>query len=189
MSTNNNLSPENIVTELLELLEGRCPKCKAADLHSASLGGEEAISCCECDYIVTRKSLKQRASLPSETSSRQWQPIATAPKDSEVLIAGGRGFYGDYPPSPLVGVVTCTLHNGVWEDEHRDTVYEPLYWMPIPAAPPQSALETERSKASESWKCSICGTSNPTDVDHCRQCEYSRTVMWYGEIVPRDGRR
>lgn len=51
----------NIVAELLALVEGKCPKCGGDDLHSASTGGKEAISCCECEYMVTYESLKARA--------------------------------------------------------------------------------------------------------------------------------
>lgn len=30
-----------------------CPACGSDDLHSASLGGEAAISCCDCVWIAT----------------------------------------------------------------------------------------------------------------------------------------
>lgn len=39
------------------------------------------------------------------------------------------------------------------------------------------------------WRCMICNLLNPGDANHCRQCEYSRTVMRDGKRVPRDGQR
>jgi hypothetical protein len=39
------------------------------------------------------------------------------------------------------------------------------------------------------WRCTICNLLNPADAAHCRQCEYSRTIMCDGKRVPRDGQR
>lgn len=39
------------------------------------------------------------------------------------------------------------------------------------------------------WRCTICNLLNPADATHCRQCEYSRTIMLDGKRVPRDGQR
>lgn len=54
-----------------------------------------------------------------------------------------------------------------------------------PGLQPKAAHETS---AAQPWRCSICNTMNPDDATHCRQCEYSRTVMRDGKRVPRTGR-
>lgn len=35
-----------------------CPACGSGDLHSALLGGEEAISCCDCVWAATIASFQ-----------------------------------------------------------------------------------------------------------------------------------
>lgn len=40
-------------------------------------------------------------------------------------------------------------------------------------------------ETDQTWRCTVCNTVNPGDATHCRQCEYSRTVMRDGKRVPR----
>lgn len=48
-----------------DIAKGVCPKCGQEDsLHSAAIDNEEAVSCTECQYIVSYKDLRDD-SLPS----------------------------------------------------------------------------------------------------------------------------
>lgn len=42
----------------LENCPETCPACGSTDLHSASLNGEDAISCCDCVWIATIASFQ-----------------------------------------------------------------------------------------------------------------------------------
>jgi len=42
----------------LEACPEVCPACWSNDLHSASLNGEDAISCCDCVWIATIASFQ-----------------------------------------------------------------------------------------------------------------------------------
>lgn len=42
---------------LLKVALGECPECGENDLHSAAVGGKEAVSCTECDWIDTYEAL------------------------------------------------------------------------------------------------------------------------------------
>lgn len=44
----------------LELTPDRCPACGSDDLHSASLDGDDAISCGDCEWIATIASFQRR---------------------------------------------------------------------------------------------------------------------------------
>lgn len=46
----------------LELTPEECPACGSTDLHSASLNGEAAISCCDCVWIATIASFQATSS-------------------------------------------------------------------------------------------------------------------------------
>lgn len=39
----------------------QCPACGSTDLHSASLGGEAAVACCDCTWAVTYAYLREQA--------------------------------------------------------------------------------------------------------------------------------
>lgn len=43
------------------------------------------------------------------------------------------------------------------------------------------------TQAVPTWRCTVCNNVNPDDATHCRQCEYSRTVMRDGKRVARSG--
>lgn len=50
---------------LLRATPDRCPECDGDDLHSASLGGEEAIDCGDCDWIATIASFQPKKGKPT----------------------------------------------------------------------------------------------------------------------------
>lgn len=52
----------------------------------------------------------------------------------------------------------------------------------------RTAVAAPETAVATTWRCTICNNVNPDDATHCRQCEYSRTVMRDGKRVPRDGR-
>lgn len=64
---------------------------------------------------------------------REWQPIETAPKDTEVLICGLA--YG----KPYSAV--AKLEDGIWmlfdplDDSYSAESYGHTHWMPLPAPP------------------------------------------------------
>lgn len=39
----------------------QCPACGSDDLHSALIGGEEGVSCCDCTWAVTYAYLREQA--------------------------------------------------------------------------------------------------------------------------------
>lgn len=65
----------------------------------------------------------------------------------------------------------------------------------------QAALDASRAQRAaqetpdapeppeETWNCSICGRSNYVTVTHCEHCDYSRSVLREGRLVPRNGQR
>jgi hypothetical protein len=42
----------------LEHCPETCPACGSGDLHGASIGGEEAIACCDCVWAATIESFQ-----------------------------------------------------------------------------------------------------------------------------------
>lgn len=44
----------------LEHCPTECPACGSDDLHSALVGGEEGISCCDCVWAATIESFQPR---------------------------------------------------------------------------------------------------------------------------------
>lgn len=46
--------------DLMALVEGKCPECGEADLHSASVDAKEGVSCCECEWARSYESLRSR---------------------------------------------------------------------------------------------------------------------------------
>jgi hypothetical protein len=55
------LSDEQEEAQYMALLENcpeECPACGSKDLHTASLGGEAAMSCCDCTWIATIASFQ-----------------------------------------------------------------------------------------------------------------------------------
>ena len=68
----------------------------------------------------------------------EWQPIATAPKNGETIVAM-RNEKGRSAPSFIFwdgadGWVGMTA-----DDEKRLTKFEPTHWMPLPAPPAEAA--------------------------------------------------
>jgi hypothetical protein len=59
-----------------------------------------------------------------------WQPIATAPKDCELLL------YGEYASGALGLVQGAWNHGGAMHMPHwMGGIIRPTHWMPLPAAP------------------------------------------------------
>ena len=54
-----NIEVEELDPDLEEYCPDECPACGSTDLHSASLGGEAAVSCCDCVWIATYASLRE----------------------------------------------------------------------------------------------------------------------------------
>ena len=66
------------------------------------------------------------------TSKPQWQPIETAPKDSEILVWDGKDIwlveteFGMYPKENGCGCCSSSVH------------YEATHWMPLPKPPKET---------------------------------------------------
>ena len=77
------------------------------------------------------------APTPASTEDR-WQPIATAPKDRFVLLAGPSG-YTTIETVFATGRMCSDYHVGRWIDHANDDLadwgFEPTHWMPLPKAP------------------------------------------------------
>ena len=77
------------------------------------------------------------APTPPSTEDR-WQPIATAPKDEFVLLAGPSG-YTTIETVFSTGRMCSDYHVGRWIDHANDDLtdwgFEPTHWMPLPKAP------------------------------------------------------
>ena len=77
------------------------------------------------------------APTPPSTEDR-WQPIATAPKDKFVLLAGPSG-YTTIEIVYATGRMCSDYHVGRWIDHANDDLtdwgFEPTHWMPLPEAP------------------------------------------------------
>ena len=77
------------------------------------------------------------APTPPSTEDR-WQPIATAPKNEFVLLAGPSG-YTTIETVFATGRMCSDYHVGRWIDHANDDLtdwgFEPTHWMPLPKAP------------------------------------------------------
>ena len=71
-------------------------------------------------------------------SEDRWLPIATAPKDRFVLLAGPSG-YTTIETVFATGRMCSDYHVGCWIDHANDDLtdwgFEPTHWMPLPKAP------------------------------------------------------
>ena len=71
-------------------------------------------------------------------SEDRWQPIATAPKNEFVLLAGPSG-YTSIETVFATGRMCSDYHVGRWIDHANDDLtdwgFEPTHWMPLPKAP------------------------------------------------------
>ena len=71
-------------------------------------------------------------------SEDRWLPIATAPKDRFVLLAGPSG-YTTIETVFATGRMCSDYHVGRWIDHANDDLtdwgFEPTHWMPLPKAP------------------------------------------------------
>ena len=71
-------------------------------------------------------------------SEDRWLPIATAPKDRFVLLAGPSG-YTTIETVFATGRMCSDYHVGRWIDHANDDLtdwgFEPTHWMPLPEAP------------------------------------------------------
>jgi hypothetical protein len=62
-----------------------------------------------------------------------WQPITTAPRDGQLVLAFSRlGYHAIVSWRAVVA-----LPDGVWEAEDGSWIDDPTHWMPLPE-PPQS---------------------------------------------------
>ena len=77
------------------------------------------------------------APTPPSTEDR-WQPIATAPKNEFVLLAGPSGSTS-IETVFATGRMCSDYHVGCWIDHANDDLtdwgFEPTHWMPLPKAP------------------------------------------------------
>ena len=78
------------------------------------------------------------ASPTPPVSEDRWLPIATAPKDRFVLLAGPSG-YTTIETVFATGRMCSDYHVGRWIDHANDDLadwgFEPTRWMPLPKAP------------------------------------------------------
>ena len=102
------------------------------------LAGEKALS--EHDFLRMDSAycaMLATAPTPPSTEDR-WQPIATAPKDRFVLLAGPSG-YTTIETVFATGRMCSDYHVGRWIDHANDDLtdwgFEPTHWMPLPKAP------------------------------------------------------
>ena len=92
------------------------------------------------ELIAAAESIGMRfpgASIPPVSEDR-WLPIATAPKDRFVLLAGPSG-YTTIETVFATGRMCSDYHVGRWIDHANDDLtdwgFEPTHWMPLPKAP------------------------------------------------------
>ncbi len=102
------------------------------------LAGEKALS--EHDFLRMDSAycaMLSAAPTPPSTEDR-WQPIATAPKNEFVLLAGPSG-YTTIETVFATGRMCSDYHVGRWIDHANDDLtdwgFEPTHWRPLPKAP------------------------------------------------------
>ena len=108
----------------------------AIAFHNALTDG--SIGQSEVDEIKTGlRAAIAAAPTPPSTEDR-WQPIATAPKNEFVLLAGPSG-YTTIETVFATGRMCSDYHVGRWIDHANDDLtdwgFEPTHWMPLPKAP------------------------------------------------------
>jgi chaperonin cofactor prefoldin len=84
-------------------------------------------------------NVEQQLAAPTPpVSEDRWQPIATAPEDRFVLLAGPSG-YTTIETVFATGRMCSDYHVGRWIDHANDDLtdwgFEPTHWMPLPKAP------------------------------------------------------
>ena len=84
------------------------------------------------------EKLYSHAAPTPPVSEDRWLPIATAPKDRFVLLAGPSG-YTTIETVFATGRMCSDYHVGRWIDHANDDLtdwgFEPTHWMPLPKAP------------------------------------------------------
>ena len=89
------------------------------------------------DLTILYRAILAAAPTPPSTEDR-WQPIATAPKNEFVLLAGPSG-YTTIETVFATGRMCSDYHVGRWIDHANDDLtdwgFEPTHWMPLPKAP------------------------------------------------------
>ena len=89
------------------------------------------------DLTILYRAILAAAPTPPSTEDR-WQPIATAPKNEFVLLAGPSG-YTTIETVFATGRMCSDHHVGRWIDHANDDLadwgFEPTHWMPLPKAP------------------------------------------------------
>jgi len=81
-----------------------------------------------------------RASSPPPPVSPDWQPIETAPIDTNVLVCWIERPH--WRPKTLEKSA-----DGAWENEDGDSYREPSHWMPLPVPPSASGPSKEQETA------------------------------------------
>ena len=132
----------------MELLP--CPFC-GGDAYIEQAGNRRQSTIYECGSCGCRletgeefnhgKRWNERAESEEITRLRaalEWQPIATAPKNEFVLLAGPSG-YTTIETVFATGRMCSDYHVGRWIDHANDDLtdwgFEPTHWMPLPKAP------------------------------------------------------
>lgn len=66
-----------------------------------------------------------------------WQPIETAPKDGNIMVAYATGFGGAFGILPVVSVAFWYDIGDTpgWNDLLYNTSSTPTHWMPLPEPP------------------------------------------------------
>ena len=89
------------------------------------------------DLTLLYRAILAAAPTPPSTEDR-WQPIATAPKNEFVLLAGPSG-YTTIETVFATGRMCSDYHVGRWIDHANDDLtdwgFEPTHWRPLPKAP------------------------------------------------------
>ena len=91
----------------------------------------------DVDLTLIYRAMLAAAPTPPVSEDR-WLPIATAPKDRFVLLAGPSG-YTTIETVFATGRMCSDYHVGRWIDHANDDLtdwgFEPTHWMPLPKAP------------------------------------------------------
>ena len=89
------------------------------------------------DLTILYRAILAAAPTPPSTEDR-WQPIATAPKNEFVLLAGPSGSTS-IETVFATGRMCSDYHVGCWIDHANDDLtdwgFEPTHWRPLPKAP------------------------------------------------------
>lgn len=127
-----------------------------------------------------------KAAVRSLESKREWQPIETAPKDRDVLLARvvvedgevrshvsqGRWIDGEEDqsdqPGHDAGFVDCDYGcffpgRSFGSEKYRYEAKQPTHWMPLPAAPARAVIAKEAGHAECEPKYVVQTVQNPDD--------------------------